>query len=694
MSNVPTRGNYILVDTPDSAEGLKAAPKIRQKGAELVGWVVDTVRPWEDHRNRGYQRIWSEYWRLWRGKWASEDATRQSERSKLIAPALAQAIDTTVSEIEEAVFGKEVWFDIADDVNDEDKVDALLARDALLEDLDDVNVADVVSETLQNAAIFGTGIVKLNTIVTRKNEIRRDPVSSKVEASDDERVYVTVESIRPDEFIPDPSGKTINEMLGCAHRVKKPLHSILEKIEAGTYRKDALSLLMPAQTREDNEIDSDDPQAMSQPTDADQVDVLEYHGKIPLEFFNKINEVRTPLDELLAADIKLNPGSARGEYIEAIVTVANEGILLRAMANPFVMKDRSIIAFAFEKVPGRFWGRGVAEKGYNPQKALDSELRARQDALGFISAPMLAVDSGRIPRGYKLEVRPGKVWAVQGNPAEVLSAVEIGRIDSATFNQTDTMERMVQMGTGAFDTASALKSQSQSGANGVSSNSMMMGSFVKRSKKPIRQVDKNLLTPLVQKAMWRYMQFNPQRYPQDYKFQVKATLGLVAREVEAASLNQTMAMMPEEFSKVKLGIVQSIVEMGSAPNKAQMMKLINEALAPPPPEVQEQQKQLADAQQQAALAQLQGVLLDNQKKIAEIKKLLAESEKFAHQAGVEDDKIMLEVAKIRQMMEELEAFRDQNQIALRKIGQQDRALDIKEQELAIKRAAVNKKPSA
>lgn len=693
MPNIPTRGQYILVDTPDSFGGEAKVPRKVQRGAKIVGWVMGKIRPWEDHRNRGYQRLWSEYWRMWRGKWAPEDKNRDSERSRLIAPALSQAIDMTTSEIEEAIFGKEVWFDIVDDLKDADRTDALEARDYLLEDFDTVNAKDAISEAILNAVIFGTGIVKLNTLVTKTPKLARDENGALTQAGTD-RVFVTVESIRPDEFIPDPAGKTVQEMLGVAHRMKRPMHSILEKIEAGVYRADALAQLMPSNgTTEANEIDPLDPQAMTQPTDSDEVDVVEYHGKIPLKMLNDLSEARTALDELLAQEDEPS-ATDDAQLVEVIVTIANESVLLRAIPNPFVMKDRAIISFQLEKVPGRFWGRGISEKGYNPQKGLDAELRARQDALGFISSPMIAVDSGRIPRSTKLEIKPGKIWTTQGNPDEIVKPVTIGEINAATFNQTDAMERMVQMGTGAFDTATALKSQSQSGANGASSNSGMMGAFVKRSKKAIQQIDRNFLTPLVQKVMWRYMQFEPRRYPKDYNFNVKATLGLVAREVEAANMNQTMAMIPEQFGQVTLTLAQSIVEMGSSPNKAQIMRQINEALKPPSEEVVRKQQQIADAQHEAALAQLQGVLLTNQKTIAEIRKLLAEAEKFAHAAGVEDDKIALELGQLRVQLAELETYRQQNELALRKLAQTDRQLDQKDRELDIKQQVANKPRAA
>ena len=50
----------------------------------------------------------------------SEDKTRDSERSRIISPALQQAVESSVAEVEEATFGRGKWFDISDDVNDPD----------------------------------------------------------------------------------------------------------------------------------------------------------------------------------------------------------------------------------------------------------------------------------------------------------------------------------------------------------------------------------------------------------------------------------------------------------------------------------------------------------------------------------------------------------------------------------------------
>lgn len=688
----PTQGQSIIVDTPEQAAATAAALGQMSPGHELTSWIMEKVVKWERHRDSAKGKKWAEYWRMWRGQWAQEDKNRESERSRLIAPALAQAIEMTVSEIDEAVFSREVWFDVTDDLKDQEKIDAIEARDQLLEDLDTVNAQDQISEANLNAAIFGTGIVKINVFVGVEDKAVRGD-SGKLARSDKQRVYVTVESIRPDEFIPDPSGRSIDEMLGVAHKLSnRPMHSVLEKIEKGVYLKSALALLAPVQSSSSTDVDAvtDEQSGLSAST-ADQVEIVEWHGKVPMKLLSKLNEAKTEVDRLLQSEDESGDSIGDGELIEAIVTIANGSILLRAMPNPFFMKDRSIIAFQFEKVPGRFWGRGVAEKGYNPQKALDSEIRARIDALGFISAPMLGVDSGRMPKGFKMEIKPGKMWVTQGNPNEVLNPISIGQIDASTFNQASEMERMVSMGTGAFDTASALKSQSQSGANGAGSNSMLMGAFVKRAKRAIKNVDRNLLTPIIKKSLWRYMQFDPQRYPSDYKFNVKATLGIIAREVEVAQMSQVIGMLPEQAQSVKLVIAQGMIENSTFMNKAQILQEINKALQPPPPEVQEQQKQLADLQMQAAMGQAKQILLDNQKTIAEIRKILADAQAAVHKGDLDDDKLVQEHAKIKLMADEIDQFAEQNKIAHRRLDLQEQQLELKRQEIAKKPAASSSK---
>jgi len=643
----------ILVETPTSL----AAERSRQQpdaSAALVGWITAKINIWEDVRNRGYQKLWGEYWRMWRGMWSEADKNRLSERSKLVAPALAQAIEQTVSEIEEAIFSREEWFDAATDAKN--GLEQQL-KEQLRDDLELVNAQDQIMEAVQNGALFGTMVALVNVRAGMDNKPERDSATYELKSSNKKRVLVEIESIRPDEFIPDPQGRTIGQMLGCARRVQRTLHYALEKIETGFYRKDALVKLSPTRRLKNSDIDWEDPQSINTTYESEQIDIIEYHGKVPASLLNGL--VINPKE---LVNVLQNGDVSEGEtgpMVEAIVTIANTGVLLRAMVNPFAMRDRSIVAAQFEKVPGRFWGRGIAEKGYNPQKALDAELRARMDALGYISAPMLGVDAGRMPRGFKFEVRPGKVWTTNGAPNDVLQPVKVGDYNSLTFEQTQEMERMVQMGTGSFDTASALKAQSQSGANGAGSNSMLMGAFVKRAKRSIANINRNFIYPLLQKTLWRYMQFDPIRYPSDFGIKLKTSLGVVAREVEASQMTQLMGMLPDEYHQVKLVLARGVVEHTSLSNKGDILKIMDSVLNPPP-EAQQKAQQMEQMKDAAQQAQLQNIILLNKKIQAEIDKLEAEAHNVGHNAVVNTKRLQQDQERIEIDRQEQALFAQQN----------------------------------
>jgi hypothetical protein len=95
-------------------------------------WIMDKCENWRDHFQSNYQDKFDEYYRLWRGVWSGEDSLRQSERSRLINPALQQAVESSVAEVEEATFGRGQFFDIHDDMNDPERIDIDYLKKKLL----------------------------------------------------------------------------------------------------------------------------------------------------------------------------------------------------------------------------------------------------------------------------------------------------------------------------------------------------------------------------------------------------------------------------------------------------------------------------------------------------------------------------------------------------------------------------------
>jgi hypothetical protein len=319
----------------------------------LSKWLSSRLEQWRNHRNNNYLKHWDEYYRLWRGQWTLEDRNRLSEKSKIITPALQQAVEASVAELEEATFGRGRWFDIQDDQLDEDKQDVEHIRNLLQEDLEGSGAKDAICEVFLNGAVYGTGIAKIIT----EEEVKRRPVERPVEGTlttsreieEYTSVEVKIEAVSPKEFIIDPSANSINEALGVAHEVYKPRYVISEGMANGIYRD------------VDIQADTDviqigyDPEYINRDA-SDQIKLCEYWGKVPRKFLNaKVDVEDFEYDE--------------DELVEAVVTIANDEHILRAEENPFMMVDRPFISYQHDIVPNKFWGRGVCEKGYNPQKA-------------------------------------------------------------------------------------------------------------------------------------------------------------------------------------------------------------------------------------------------------------------------------------------------------------------------------------
>ena len=204
-----------MVQIPNSmGDNDSKEPMSAQPGGSLVDWCMKRVKHARDQRDSKYGARWKEYTRIWRGYFADKDKTNNSERSKLISPATMQAVEMTVAEMEEATFGKTAWFDIRDDIMDEDREDAIAYRDMLLEDFELAGIQDAVSDAYLLGCIYGTGIIKLM-----------------VDLSPDENREIMVKpvAVRPDEFVIDAAATTIDGALFVAHEPVVPLHGVKEK---------------------------------------------------------------------------------------------------------------------------------------------------------------------------------------------------------------------------------------------------------------------------------------------------------------------------------------------------------------------------------------------------------------------------------------------------------------------------------
>jgi hypothetical protein len=568
-------------------------------GQSLEEWVLSKCEDWRDHYETNYEEKHDEYYRLWRGIWDSSDSLRDSERSRLIAPALQQAVESSVAEVEEATFGRGQWFDIKDDIADQNPMDVYQIKQQLMEDFGFTKTRKQVAECILGSAIYGTGIGELVIEEVKEMKPATQPIMEgamqAVGVTIQDRFVVKLNPILPQNFLIDPVATTVDDALGVAVDQFVPTHQVAQLQEKGVYRDVEVGL---ASTDTDLEADKELTHFPE-----DKVRLTKYYGLVPRALFKEalIEEMEEDEEvvELSEAD-----DEDESEYIEAVVILGN-GVLLKVEENPYMMQDRPIVAFPWDVVPNRFWGRGICEKGYNSQKALDTELRARIDALALTIHPMMAVDASRLPRGMKPEIRPGKMFLTNGNPSEVLQPFNFGQVGQVTFAQAGQLEQMVQQSTGAVDSTGVA-----GGVNGEATAagiSMSLGAIIKRHKRTLINFQELFLIPMVQKTAWRYMQYNPELYPaQDFKFVTTSSLGIIAREYEVTQLVQLMQTMPQDNPAYPM-LIEAIIENMNLSNRDQILNVMRQAQQPSPEQQQamQQQQQMEQQQMQLALAKEQ-----------------------------------------------------------------------------------------
>ena len=633
---------------------------------DIEGWVMDKCDDWRDHYEANYSDKFEEYYRLWRGHWSAQDQTRQSERSKIISPALQQAVESSVAELEEATFGRGKWFDIKDDVRDQNPADIAALRSYLEEDFAKNKVRKNVAECLINAAVFGTGIAEV--VIEEEKEMA--PATQPVMGGELQAVGVTIKDrtcvklrpVMPQNFLIDPVATDIDSALGCAVDEFVSSHLVEQLQEKGVYR----DVQLTEATTDFNLEPDQDLTSFSE----DKIRLTKYYGLVPTHL----------LKEAMAEDdeeevVEFDSEEEESYYVEAMVVIANGGILLKAEKNPYMMQDRPVVSFPWDVVPSRFWGRGVCEKGYNSQKALDAELRARIDALALTIHPMMAMDASRMPRGAKPSIQPGKTILTNGNPAEILQPFNFGNVSQITFAQAQSLQTMVQTATGAIDSAGIAGSiNGESTAAGVS---MSLGAIIKRHKRTLINFQDSFLIPFVQKAAYRYMQFEPELYPvADYKFHTSSSLGIIAREYEVTQLVQLLqTMSPDQPMYPKL--VTSIIDNMNLSNREELIATLEKANQPDPKaqqaaeavqqaQLQFQQSQTAalngQAQESAARAQKLGVEAQSIPQELEIDRIKAATTNL--KAGDADDKEFEKRLKIsEQLLKEREVAVKEGNVA-------------------------------
>jgi hypothetical protein len=577
---------------------------------DLIAFVTDHCNEWRNNRDVNYLKTWEEYERMFRGIWDLADQSRESERSRLVTPALQQAIEAKQAEISEAVFGRGDFFDIADDMNDQNPADIELVRRQMHEDFKFSRTKKAIDDIILLAEMYGTGIgeiiIEEQTVMSPDTQPIEGTGMAAIGVTEKKQFMVALNAVNPRNFLIDPNATTVESSLGVAIEEYMSYYTIIQGIEKGIYRKVNVVPGYGSTRLEETQEPV--------PSRADKIQVIRYYGLIPRDMLEGLEESETTI-ELFPEESSADQYS---DMVEAVVVIADNQYLLKAEPSPYMMKDRPVIAYQADSLPGRFWGRGTAEKGYNMQKAIDAQIRSHLDSLALTTAPMMAMDATRLPRGAKYEVKPGKNLLVNGNPNEIMMPFKFGTTDPANFQTAQNFQQMLLAATGTLD-SSSMPSQVAGGEASGAGLSMALSGLMKKNKRALINFQEDFLIPFIRKAAWRFMQFDPERYPvKDFKFIPVSTMGMVAREYEQQQMVGLMQTLGPT-SPITPVLLQGIIQASSLSNREDIIAQLQKMSQPDP-----QQAQMAQANMQLDMMGKQALV---EKTKADAAKSAAEAEK-------------------------------------------------------------------
>jgi len=584
-----------IIDGADEPE--PTFPEMTENEKELLAFIVEHTDRWREYRDQNFMDDWNKYERIWRGIWDTNDKTRGSERSRIISPATQQAIETRHAEIMEAIFGQGEFFDIKDDIADQNgSVDIEKLKNQLYEDFAQDKLRKSFDQISLLAEIYGTGIGEIIVSSAKTYKPMTVPMGGNQMAygvGEKERISVKLNPVSPKNFIFDPNGTSVDDCMGVGIEKYVSIHKIAAGIASGKYRDVDIGPLY--------EDDSLEATQEARNFEDDKVLLLTYYGLVPREYLGTDEEVEKVLENEATEDYS--------DMVEAIVVIANGSLLLKAEESPYMMQDRPVLSYQADTVPNRLLGRGTAEKSLNMQLAIDGSMRSHMDALALTVAPMVGLDATRLPRGAKFEVKPGKAFMTNGAPNEIIFPFKFGTNDGQAMATSKEFERMLLMATSTMDSNGTVSAMARDGQ----SMDMATATMIKKYKRVLVNFQEDFLVPFIYKAAWRFMQFDPERYPAvDVKFIPTATLGIIAREYEQKQLAFLIQTLGAQ-SPLTSVLMQGILKNSSLTNREQMLEQMAKMNQPDPQQQQVQQL---------------NVMLDTETKKSDIEKTKAETQKI------------------------------------------------------------------
>lgn len=380
---------------------------------------------------------------------------------------------------------------------------------------------NALKKTLFETVLFGTGCMR-GPFAVNKEYPKWDEDGKYAPIT---RIIPTWEHISIWNIYPDPDSRGTDDLDSLVIRHRMTREKLLDLKRREHFDSDKIddavaagSNYIPEQWEDD--LDDDESGGFS----PNRWELLEYWGS---------------MDTAMAEDCGLD---IPDEYEDLPTVKINawvcNGILLKAILNPFEPAKIPYHFIQYESNPYSFWGIGIAENMSDTQLLMNGFMRLAVDNAVLSGNVMLDIDMSLLEDGQEMEISPGKIFRREGGQTgTAINDIKIENVSNQNLQLFDKARQLADESTGLPSFA-----HGQTGVSGVGRTaagiSMLMGAASTSSKTVIKNVDE-FLEGLVKSHYWWLMQFDydPELH---YDITIKAggTDALLNKEMRAQRLLQ------------------------------------------------------------------------------------------------------------------------------------------------------------
>lgn len=376
---------------------------IQTKGQALVDFVLRRYY-FSKERMQQRQESWREYYADYRGQTL---ATKEPWQANYVIPVLKEVVRIKVPLYLNILFSNGLEsFDIQPaEESDEPIIPALKSK--LVYDLRNTGknrggLFGVWNEFIKQYEIYGYSVAKVpwRTEVDKQGNVIFD-------APDMEVVDIF-------NFYPDPTCLTLDswKIIEIPNMFISQLRGLEKK---GIYTniqalKDTSQPVEIQRTEIDNQVNELPP---------DKVNLLEYHGEVPLSL----------LEGDLWDEAEADPYT--DEYVDAIITIGNRQVVIRAEKYPYKCGNIFIEACK-DRMPNEKFGIGTGEDIQSLSTALTQAYNTFDDCISIVTLPTAIVNPNRVQLpGDSYVVKPGGVIFTNSMVDNVAHAISFLETNSA-----------------------------------------------------------------------------------------------------------------------------------------------------------------------------------------------------------------------------------------------------------------------